>query len=282
MVSSRWNFDFRNYLVSKYKIIIISIDARGTPRNGRKVEKAIYKKFGVVDVQDHTDAIEIISEKFVKIDKSKIGLFGISYGGYLTLNLLNSNSNLLNCGIAGSPVTDFRFYDAAYTEKYMGFPTTLDNYIGYERASIINNFNNIKKPIKLLLNHGSGDDNVHYINSAKLTDKLMKMNIDFTFQVYPDERHGIGSSLSISKYFWKKNIQFLLEKCWNFKNSSFIIAFSTTWLVEAGFSAVVDIFSKNRSKLDVNNRGIMQLRLYKLIEIDYDSLCNKHQCQGSH
>jgi len=121
------------------------------------------------------------------IDKSRIGIFGGSYGGYLTLLCLTKGAHVFKTGIALSPVTYWRFYNTIYTERYMRKPE--DNRKGYEEGSPINYVNKLTSD--LLLIHGTADDNVHIQHSMVLIERLIKNNIQFEMQLYPNLKHGI-------------------------------------------------------------------------------------------
>ncbi|HPD95926.1 MAG TPA: S9 family peptidase, partial [Tenuifilaceae bacterium] len=121
------------------------------------------------------------------VDGSRIGIWGWSYGGYMSSLCLFKGADVFKMAIAVAPVTSWRYYDSIYTERFMGLPQ--DNPLGYDSNSPINHVEKLKG--KLLLVHGTADDNVHFQNSIELIDKLIRNNKQFELMVYPDKNHSI-------------------------------------------------------------------------------------------
>jgi dipeptidyl-peptidase 4 len=168
--------------------IQISIDGRGTPAlKGREWRKSIYKKVGILNVADQAKAAEqILKWKF--IDPQRVGVWGWSGGGSTTLNLLFQYGNIFKTGVAIAPVANRLTYDNIYEERYMGLPT--ENAADYAQASAITHAAGLKG--KLLMVHGTGDDNVHYQNTEMLINELVKYNKQFQLMVYPNRTHNLS------------------------------------------------------------------------------------------
>ena len=144
------------------------------------------------------------------IDKDRTGVWGWSYGGYLSLMTLQKDyNNIFTCGASVAPVVDWTLYDTYYTERYMGLNTEEDNLDGYQRASALNDVTNLKNK-KYFLLHGTHDDNVHYQNSMLLSAALERQDILFRQQAYPDQDHSIGYFI---KHLHHSLVNFFLSEC---------------------------------------------------------------------
>ncbi|XP_064646923.1 inactive dipeptidyl peptidase 10-like isoform X2 [Lineus longissimus] len=188
--NDRFMLDWATYLSASQGVIYGVMDGRGTGYRGSRFLHEIHKKFGTVEVDDQIKAVEYL-RTLSYVDKYNIGIWGPSYGGFVAAHIARRGTGMVKCAMAVAPVTDFRYYDTAYTEKYMGVPTREDNYIGYDNANL-NKKEEAEgfKKTRLLLVHGTGDDNVHFENSAHLIKTLTAAGADFQTQIYPDERHS--------------------------------------------------------------------------------------------
>jgi dipeptidyl-peptidase 4 len=167
--------------------VVASVDNRGTPAPlGRRWRKAIYGQLGVLESQDQAVAARTLAQR-PYVDAARIGIWGWSYGGFMTLNGLFRHSDLYRTGVAVSPVTHWALYDNVYTERFNGLPD--QNREGYNRGSPLTYVNGLRG--NLLLVHGSGDDNVHYQNSQVLINALVRANKPFTMMEYPNRTHCI-------------------------------------------------------------------------------------------
>jgi len=176
--------------------IVACVDGRGTDGRGEDFRKATYMQLGKYETRDQIAAAHWFVEQ-AYIDASRIGMFGWSYGGYMSLSCLFSAADLFKMAISVAPVTNWRFYDSVYTERYMRKPQ--DNPGGYDENSPINHVKKMKG--KLLLVHGMADDNVHFQNSTELVQKLIEHNKQFDMQFYPNRNHGIyGGNSTIHLY----------------------------------------------------------------------------------
>jgi dipeptidyl-peptidase-4 len=175
-------------LMSQKGYIIASVDNRGTPSlRGRDFRKALYGGIGILSSRDQADSQKALQERWSFIDGDRVGIWGHSGGGSMTLNMLFRYPEQYKVGVSRAPVPDQRLYDAIYQERYSGL---LDEYAnGYEQGSPITHAKNLEG--KLLLIHGTGDDNVHYQGSERLIDELVRHNRKFDFLAYPNRAHGI-------------------------------------------------------------------------------------------
>jgi dipeptidyl-peptidase-4 len=176
--------------------IVACVDNRGTGYLGEEFKKCTYLQLGKYETQDQIDAA-IYFGSLPYVDHSRIGIYGWSYGGYMSSLCLTLGADVFKLGIAVAPVTNWRFYDTVYTERYMRTPQ--ENPGGYDDNSPINHADKLKG--KFLLIHGSADDNVHYQNSMAFTEQLVQAGKQFEMQIYPDKNHGIyGGNTSIHLY----------------------------------------------------------------------------------
>ena len=165
---------------------VASVDNRGTNGHGRAWRKIVYGRLGVVESEDQAAAARVVG-RWSWVDASRIGIWGWSYGGFMSLNTLFRSSDVYRTAVAVAPVTHWQYYDNIYTERYNGLPK--DNREGYEQGSPLNYVDGLKG--NLLLVHGSGDDNVHYQNSEALVNRLVAANKPFQLMEYPNRNHGI-------------------------------------------------------------------------------------------
>jgi dipeptidyl-peptidase-4 len=203
--------DFNGYIAELIPrgYIGIAMDNRGTPvMKGTAWRMGIYKKIGVVNSRDQAMAAkEILKWNF--IDTSRVAVHGWSGGGAMTLNLLFRYPEIYKTGVAVSAVTDQRYYDNIYTERYMGLPK--DEEEAYKEASPITYAKNLQG--HLLYMHGTGDDNVHYKNAENLINELVKQGKTFNLMVYPNRTHGIFEGTGTSQHVAKTILKFIEEYC---------------------------------------------------------------------
>jgi dipeptidyl-peptidase-4 len=185
--------------------LIGSFDNRGTPApKGRDWRKIVYRSIGVLASKDQAAAVRAIAASRPYVDLERVGVFGWSGGGSMTLNLMFRSPELFKVGVAGAPVPDQALYDSIYQERYMGLPD--ENAQGYKDGSPINFASGLQG--KLLIIHGTGDDNVHFQGTQRLLNKLIELNKQFRFMEYPNRRHGIsGTHLDTLRYgFIEENL----------------------------------------------------------------------------
>lgn len=189
-VQDRWegnSYLYKSYLTQQ-GFIVASVDNRGTRApKGRDWRKSIYKKIGSITVRDQVDALDAMAKRWDVIDSDRVGVWGHSGGGSSTLNLLFRHGDKYKVGIASAPVPDIRLYDTIYQERYAGNPNTDPE--SYDNTSPITFAKDLQG--KLLLIHGTGDDNVHYQGSERLINELVKHNKQFEFFSYPNRSHSL-------------------------------------------------------------------------------------------
>jgi dipeptidyl-peptidase 4 len=167
--------------------VIWQLDNRGSAGRGHKFESVLYHNMGAHELEDQKEGIQyLISQGFV--DPARIGLYGWSYGGYMTLFTVTHAPGLIKAAIAGAPVTNWRNYDSIYTERYMGLPE--DNAEGYKASAPTSDAAGLQGT-KLLMLHNVEDDNVHFQNSLQMADALEKAGKQFYMVVYPQKAHGV-------------------------------------------------------------------------------------------
>ena len=186
--------------------IVVSVDNRGTQYKGEKFKKLTYGNLGMYETMDQIEAAKYIGN-LPYVDKNRIGIQGWSFGGYLSSLCITKGNDVFKAAIAVAPVTNWRYYDSIYTERFLGLPK--DNAKGYDDNSPINFTEQLKG--NYLLIHGTADDNVHFQNSVEMVSSLQKANKHFDFMIYPDKNHGIGGG-NTRLHIYTKMTNFILEK----------------------------------------------------------------------
>lgn len=176
-------------LMAQKGYLIVSVDNRGTPGRGKAFTDWIYKNMGHNEVNDQIELAKFLGTQSY-VDKDRIGVFGWSYGGYMTALLMTKGADYFKTGVAVAPVTNWRYYDSIYTERYLQTPQ--ENAKGYDDNSPV--FYTDKLKGKLLLIHGLTDDNVHFQNSAELVKALIKSKKQFDSFYYPNQAHSISKT----------------------------------------------------------------------------------------
>jgi dipeptidyl-peptidase-4 len=154
---------------------------------GRKFATVVYKNLGEIELKDQLTALDQALQKFPQIYANRLGWWGWSYGGSMTLNAL-THTNRFKAAVSVAPVSDWRLYDSIYTERYMSLPQ--DNEAGYNKSSFVKAAPNLSG--RLLIVHGTSDDNVHMQNTIQFINALIDANKPFDLQLYPQKTHGIG------------------------------------------------------------------------------------------
>jgi len=181
--------------------LIASVDNQGTPApKGRAWRKCIYGAVGVLSSKQQAAAVRAIARERSYVDADRVAVWGWSGGGTNTLNLMFRSPEVYKVGISVAPVPDQRIYDTIYQERYMGLPQ--DNVEGYKSASAINFAEGLQG--KLLLMHGSGDDNVHFAGSELLVNRMIELGKSFDFMAYPNRTHGISEGMGTTLFLYKR------------------------------------------------------------------------------
>jgi dipeptidyl-peptidase-4 len=195
-VKRAWMGAMPQYWVSR-GWIYVQVDNRGSANRGHAFEGPLYHAMGSVEVADQAAAARWLqAQPFV--DPNKIAISGWSYGGYMTLRMLEANPGLYAAGIAGAPVTKWEFYDTAYTERYLGMPL-------YTASNTIADAAKISDPLLML--HGMADDNVVFENSTAMYGALQQAGVRFEMMAYPGQTHSLTTKASLHR--WKTIEDFL-------------------------------------------------------------------------
>lgn len=185
-VQNKWNLNAYFETLCAKGYIVVSVDGRGTGARGVQFKKCTYLQLGKYETEDQIAGANYLAT-LPYVDRARIGIWGWSYGGYMTLNCLAHGADVFKTGVAVAPVTNWRFYDTIYTERYMRTPQ--ENPKGYDDNSPISHADKIQD--RFLLIHGTGDDNVHYQNSIMMVESLVQANVQFELFFYPNKNHGI-------------------------------------------------------------------------------------------
>lgn len=184
------SFDGRDYfwhqMLAEKGYIVMCVDNRGTMYRGKAFKNVTFKQLGKLEVEDQIETAKYLGT-LAYVDKNRIGTFGWSFGGYLSSLCITKGADYFKMAIAVAPVTNWRYYDNIYTERFMSLPQ--ENASGYDDNSPINYVDKLKG--KYLLIHGSADDNVHYQNTMEMVNSLVKANKQFDLFIYPDKNHSI-------------------------------------------------------------------------------------------
>ncbi len=192
-------------MLTQQGYLVASVDNHGTPAPlGRRWRKAVYGQLGVVETRDQATAARALGGR-PYVDTGRIGIWGWSYGGFMSLNVLFRHPDLYRTGVVVSPVTHWSLYDNVYTERFNGLPD--QNDAGYDRGSPLTYVNGLRG--NLLLVHGSGDDNVHYQNSEVLINALVAANKPFTMMTYPNRTHCICQGRNTQQHLFELITRYL-------------------------------------------------------------------------
>lgn len=203
----------RNYpwflMLAQKGYLVMSVDNRGTPQpRGRQWRKCVYGQIGILASADQAAAVRAILKSRPYVDPERVGVWGWSGGGSMTLNLMFRHPELYRTGMSVAPVPDMRLYDTIYQERYMGLPG--DNESGYTNGSPITFAQQLQG--NLLIVHGSGDDNVHYQGTERLINKLIEHDKAFTMMTYPNRSHSISEGKNTSLHLYRLLTRYLMDK----------------------------------------------------------------------
>lgn len=199
-------FDYVWYqMLCQKGYIIACVDGRGTGARGTEFEKQVYGKMGKLELNDQIEGAKYFAS-LPYVDKDRIGIWGWSFGGYMSALCITAGADYFKTAVAVAPVTNFRYYDNIYTERYLGLPK--DNPSGYDDNSPITYADKLKG--NLLVVHGSTDDNVHFQNTMDFVNALVKANKQFEMQVYPNRNHNISGG-NTRYHLFKRITEYLLR-----------------------------------------------------------------------
>ncbi|MDR2123024.1 MAG: S9 family peptidase [Flavobacteriaceae bacterium] len=199
-VNNSWDsFDhWWHQMLAQQGYIIVSVDGRGTGGRGEAFKKATYKQLGKLELEDQVAAAEWLKSQ-PYVDGDRIGIWGWSFGGYLTSLCMTKGNGVFKMGIAVAPVTNWRYYDTIYTERFLQTPQ--ENPDGYDDNSPINFAQNLQG--NFLIIHGTADDNVHFQNSVEMIEALIQNGKQFDMAIYPDKNHGIYGGITRYQLYQK-------------------------------------------------------------------------------
>ncbi|WP_461532439.1 S9 family peptidase [Sinomicrobium sp.] len=208
-VANTWGVsnDYWYQMLAQQGYVVACVDGRGTGFKGAKFKKQTYQELGKYEVEDQISAARELGKR-TYIDAERIGIWGWSYGGFMASNCILKGNDVFKMAIAVAPVTNWRFYDTIYTERYMRTPQ--ENPSGYDDNSPVNHADKLKGAY--LLVHGTADDNVHVQNTMRMIEALVQANKQFDWAIYPDKNHGIyGGNTRLQLYtkmtnFIKENL----------------------------------------------------------------------------
>ncbi|MCX6246903.1 MAG: S9 family peptidase [Bacteroidetes bacterium] len=206
-VKNQWGMTTSwDQFLSQNGIILVSVDNRGTGFRGEEFKKCTYLELGKYETLDQIEAAKYLGS-LPYVDKDRIGMWGWSFGGYMTLSCLTIGADYFKMGVAVTPVTNWKYYDNIYTERFMQTPR--ENPRGYEANSPINHAAELKG--KLLIIHGMADDNVHTQNSYDFISALVAANKQFEMQMYPNSNHGIYTGKNTTFHLYTRITEFILK-----------------------------------------------------------------------
>jgi dipeptidyl-peptidase 4 len=203
-VLDEWSVGWEYYLASN-GYVVVCVDGRGTGARGAEFRKCTYMQLGILETRDQVETAKYLGS-LAYIDKDRIGIWGWSYGGSMTLWSMSTGEKIFKAGIAVAPVTDWRLYNTAYTERFMRRPQ--ENFDGYDKTSAIGMAKNLNG--RLLIVHGSADDNVHMQNTLLYVDKLIEADKQFEMQIYTDKNHSILGKQT-RRHLYTRMSEFLFE-----------------------------------------------------------------------
>ncbi|KAI1435377.1 dipeptidyl peptidase IV N-terminal region-domain-containing protein [Xylaria sp. CBS 124048] len=254
-VNKRFAVDFQSYVAATLGYVVVTVDGRGTGFIGREARVIVRKNLGKWEAHDQIAAAKIWAAKSY-VDDARIAIWGWSYGGFQTLKTLEQDAGqTFQYGMAVAPVTNWRFYDSIYTERYMLTPQ--QNQAGYDESAV-NNATALAGNVRFLIMHGVADDNVHMQNTLTLLDKLDLENVEnYDLHMFPDSNHGI--------YFHNAN-RIVYDKL----NNWLINAFNGEWLKIANAKPIPS--SKKRSGVEELKAGVEAMRKRSLVNTEGDSI----------
>jgi len=198
LVADKWGgsaFLF-DQLLAQHGFAVLHVDNRGMGGRGRDFEQFAYHNFGPIQLQDQLAALDEVLAKYPQLNPDRLGWWGWSWGGHFTLYAM-THSDRFKAGVSVAPVTDWKNYDSIYTERYMGTPG--DDAEAYKQGSDVNFAANLKG--RLLIAHGTGDDNVHILNSVQMIQKFIDAGVPYDLQIFPRKTHSIAGYTAPTELF---------------------------------------------------------------------------------
>ncbi|XP_047455928.1 inactive dipeptidyl peptidase 10 [Mugil cephalus] len=206
-VTEEFALDWPQVLSSEHGVALAWVDGRSGVGRGQKTTAADPRKLGSLRVKDYLGVVELLMQ-LPYIDDRRIALYGKAFGGYLTLKMLAATDKLFQCTAAVAPITDFRLYSAAFSERYLGLPAKEEH--AYSTASVLEEVNKLREENFLIL-HGTADARVHFQHSAELLSRLVKVEANYSLQLYPDEGHILREPRSVQHF--QRTVVNYLQTC---------------------------------------------------------------------
>jgi dipeptidyl-peptidase-4 len=208
--SNQVNAPARAYLIHQFLadqgFIVVTLDARGTPRRGREWERVIKYDIIGIPLQEQADGTLALCARYPEMDRERIGITGWSFGGYFSAMATMRRPDVFKAGVAGAPVCDWRDYDTHYTERYLGLPQS--NAAGYDAGNVLSYAKDLRVP--LLIIHGTADDNVYFLHSLKMTQALFRAGKDFEFLPLAGFTHMVPDP-SVTRNLWGRIAGFFIK-----------------------------------------------------------------------
>ncbi|XP_019960254.2 inactive dipeptidyl peptidase 10 [Paralichthys olivaceus] len=206
-VTEEFSLDWPEVLSSSQSVALAWVDGRSGVGRGQKTAALDTRKLGALRVKDYLGVAELMMQ-LPYIDDRRMALYGKAFGGYLTLKMLAATDKLFQCTAAAAPITDFRLYSAAFSERYLGLPAKEEH--AYSTASLLEEVNKLKDENFLIL-HGTADARVHFQHSAELLSRLVKVEANYSLQLYPDEGHVLREPRSVQHF--QRTVVNYLQTC---------------------------------------------------------------------
>ncbi|XP_060931104.1 inactive dipeptidyl peptidase 10 [Limanda limanda] len=206
-VTEEFSLDWAQVLSSSQSVALAWVDGRSGVGRGQKTPALDTRKLGSLRVKDYLGVVELLMQ-LPYIDDRRMALYGKAFGGYLTLKMLAATDKLFQCSAAVAPITDFRLYSAAFSERYLGLPAKEEH--AYSTASLLEEVNKLKDENFLIL-HGTADARVHFQHSAELLSRLVRVEANYSLQLYPDEGHDLRDPRSVHHY--QRTVVNYLQSC---------------------------------------------------------------------
>jgi dipeptidyl-peptidase-4 len=200
-----WDLGWEEYLAQS-GYVVVCVDGRGTGGRGEEFRKMTYLQLGKYETIDQVETARYLGS-LPFVDKTRMGIWGWSFGGYISASCMMKGNGIFKTGIAVAPVTNWRYYDNIYTERFMRTPQ--ENPDGYDQNSPLNFADNFKG--NFLICHGTADDNVHVQNTLELIERLVQANKQFEMQLYTNRNHGIYGG-NTTYHLYTRMTDFILEK----------------------------------------------------------------------
>jgi dipeptidyl-peptidase-4 len=188
LVTNSWLGGARlwDHMMAQKGYVVLTVDSRGSSNRGLEFENIIHRQCGIVEMQDQLEGVKLLKQ-LGYVDMDRVGVHGWSYGGFITLTMMVNNPGMFKTGVAGGPVTDWKYYEVMYGERYMDMPS--ENPVGYEKTSLLSQAKNLKG--KLLIIHGAVDPTVVWQNSLDFIQECIKNQVPVDYFVYPLSEHNV-------------------------------------------------------------------------------------------